>query len=299
MNAFEQQRLILGCMRLNKLSQNEADRYLNHVIDKGITYFDHSDVYADGECERIFGRFLKNNPGVRDKIIIQDKTCIISGKMYDASYDHIMSAVDKQLKDLGTDHMDVLLLHRPDALLEPEEVNRAFNELKKSGKVLNFGVSNFYSGQIELLQRELDEKLKFNQIQFGPAKAELVTDSMMTNMIQKNGSNRYSETLDYCRLNEMRMQSWSPLQWGNIEGCFFSNPDYKELCAKLSEIGDKYGVDKAAIAVAFNLRHPANMQVILGTMNEKHFDQMIEALNIKLSRDEWYQIMLSAGYPLP
>jgi predicted oxidoreductase len=299
MKQFEQQRLILGCMRLNTLSQSEADNYLNHVIESGVTFFDHSDVYGAGECEKIFGTFLKNNPGVREKIIVQDKIGIISGKMYDASYSHIIEGVNKQLKSLNTDHLDILLIHRPDALIESEDVNKAFNELKKSGKVKDFGVSNFYSSQAQLLQKGLDEKLKYNQLQFGPARSEMVTDSLQTNMLQEGPINRYSETLDYCRLNDIRIQTWSPLQWGMIKGCFFNNPKYDKLTKTLEKIGKKYDVDKSAIAIAYNLRHPANMQVILGTMNQKHFDEMIDARNIKLEREEWYEIMLSAGYPLP
>lgn len=299
MDQLEQQRLILGCMRLNNLSQKESDRYLNHVIERDVTFFDHSDVYGMGECEKIFGIFLKNNPGMRDKIIIQDKTGIISGKMYDSSYKHIIESVDKQLKDLNTDYLDILLIHRPDALLESEEVNKAFNELKESGKVRSFGVSNFYFLQVQLLQKGLDEKLKYNQLQFGPAKSEMVTDSMQANMLQAGPINRYSETLDYCRLNDIRVQTWSPLQWGMIEGCFFDNPKFEKLTKTLEKIGKKYGVDKAAIAIAYNLRHPANMQVIIGTMNKKHFDGMIDARNIILEREEWYEIMMSAGYPLP
>jgi predicted oxidoreductase len=299
MNQFEQQRLILGCMRLNTLSQSEADKYLNHVIESGVTLFDHSDIYGKGECEKKFGIFLKNNPSVRDKIVLQDKIGIVMGKMYDASYKHIIEGVDKQLKVLNTDHLDILLIHRPDALLESDEVNKAFNELKKSGKVNDFGVSNFYSSQAQLLQRGLDEKLKYNQLQFGPARSEMVTDSLQANMLQTGPTNRYSDTLDYCRLNDMRIQTWSPLQWGMIEGCFFSNPKYAKLTKTLEKIGKKYGVDKSAIAIAYNLRHPANMQVIIGSMNKKHFDAMIAARNIKLEREEWYEIMLSAGYPLP
>lgn len=299
MKQFEQQSLILGCMRLNNLTPKEADKYLNHVIESGVTFFDHSDIYGQGECEKRFGTFLKDNPGIREKIVLQDKIGIVPGKMYDASYSHIINGVDKQLESLNTDYLDTLLIHRPDALLESREVNRAFNELKKSGRVRNFGVSNFYSTQVELLQKGLDEKIKFNQLQFGPARAEMVTDSLQTNMMQEGAINRYSDTLDYCRLNDIRIQTWSPLQWGMIKGCFFDNPKYDNLSQTLERIGNKYGVNKSAIAIAFNLRHPANMQVILGTMNQKHFDEMIEAKNIVLEREEWYEIMKSAGYPLP
>lgn len=299
MDQFEQQSLILGCMRLNNLSQKEADRYLNHVIERGITFFDHSDIYGRGECEKIFGKFLKNNPSIRNRIIVQDKIGIVSGKMYDASYKHIVQGVDNQLKVLNTDHLDILLIHRPDALIESGEVSRAFNELKKSGKVKDFGVSNFYSTQMQLLQRGLDVKLKYNQLQFGPARSEMVTDSLQANMLQSGPVNRYSETLDYCRLNDIRIQTWSPLQKGMIEGCFFNCSKYEKLTATLENIGKKYGVDKSAIAIAYNLRHPANMQVILGTMNQDHFDAMLDAKNIKLEREEWYEIMMSAGYPLP
>lgn len=299
MNAFAQENLILGCMRLNKLNQVEADKYLSHVIESGVTFFDHSDIYANGDCEEIFGNFLKRNPGVRDKIIIQDKTAIVRGIMFDCSYEHIVNSVEGQLNRLKTDHLDILLIHRGDILLEPEEVNRAFNDLKKSGKVLNFGVSNFGESQLRLLQLGLDEKILFNQLQFGPAKAELVTDAMMCNRLQDHGVNRESNTLDYCRLNDIRIQTWSPLQYGAIEGCFLDNPKYKKLNDTLNKLGEKYNVTGATIAIAFNLRHPAKMQVILGTMNAKHMDDMIKADSIKLERSEYYSILLSAGYILP
>ncbi|MBK5201611.1 MAG: aldo/keto reductase [Spirochaetaceae bacterium] len=299
MNAFAQESLILGCMRLNKLNQEEADKYLSHVIESGITFFDHSDIYAKGDCESIFGNFLKKNPGVRDKITIQDKNAIVSGVMFDCSYEHIVNSVEGQLKRLHTDHLDSLLIHRGDVLLEPEEVNRAFNDLKKAGKVLNFGVSNFGESQLRLLQKGLDEKMKFNQLQFGPARAELVTDAMMCNRLQDNGVNRESNTLDYCRLHNIRIQTWSPLQYGKIEGCFLNHPKFKKLNDTLNQLGEKYNVTAATIVIAFNLRHPANMQVILGTMNASHLDDMIKANSIKLERVEYYSILLSAGYILP
>jgi predicted oxidoreductase len=299
MKAFKQDDLILGCMRLNKLSQVEANKYLSHAIDSGITFFDHSDVYGRGECESIFGKFLKENPGVRDKIIIQDKNSIVPGVMFDCSYEHITKTVNQQLKRLKTDHLDVLLIHRGDVLLEPEEVNKAFRKLKKDGKVLNFGVSNFGESQLRLLQNGLERKIKFNQLQLGPAKAELVTDAMMCNRLQFDGVNRESNIIDFCRLNKIRIQTWSPLQYGNIEGCFLNNPKFKKLNDKLKELGKKYDVSAATIAIAFNLRHPAKMQVILGTMNSSHLDDMIKAKSINLEREEYYSILLSSNYILP
>ena len=293
----KENRVIVGCMRLAGLPQKEADHFLDHALDAGVRWFDHADIYGAGACEEVFARWLAAEPGRREKVILQSKCSIVPGVMYDCSRDYILSAVDKILGRLGTDHLDALLLHRPDALMEPQEVAEAFTRLQESGKVLHFGVSNFSAMRLALLQKNLPQKLEFNQMQFGPAHTSMVNLSVEANT--QGAVNRDGEVLDYCMLNGITMQAWSPLQYGMISGCFLTNPDFAPLTAKLSEIGEKYGAAPATITAAWVLRHPAGFQVISGSMKEKHFDEMAAAREITLTREEWYEIYRAAGNELP
>lgn len=290
-------RMIVGCMRLNALTQKEANHFLDHAMDAGVRWFDHADIYGGGQCEEIFGRWLKENPSRREALTLQGKCSIIPGLMYDCSKEHILSAVDGILSRLSTDRLDVLLLHRPDALMEPEEAAEAFSQLQAAGKVARFGVSNFSAMRLALLQKSVSQKLEFNQMQFGPAQASLVRFAMEAN--NAGAVNRDGELLDYCMLNGVTIQAWSPLQYGMISGCFLTNPDFAKLTAKLTEIGAGYGVSPATVAAAWVLRHPAGIQVISGSMSEEHFDQMAAARSIRLTRKEWYEIYSAAENPLP
>lgn len=293
----QKDKIIVGCMRLNALSQKEANRFLDHALDAGVRWFDHADIYGGGQCEEIFGRWLRENPGRRGEIVLQSKCSIIPGLMYDCSREHILSAVEGILKRLGTDRLDVLLLHRPDALMEPEEVAEAFDRLYTSGKVARFGVSNFSAMRLALLQKYVGRKLEFDQMQFGPAQASLVRFAMEAN--NQGAVNRDGELLDYCMLNGVGLQAWSPLQYGMISGCFLTSPDFAGLTARLTETGAAYGVSPATVAAAWILRHPAGIQVISGSMKEEHFDQMAAAREVHLTRKEWYEIYTAGGNPLP
>lgn len=288
--------VIVGCMRLCGLEQKEANRFLDHALDAGVRWFDHADIYGRGECEKVFGTWLRENPSRRDEIFLQSKCCIVPKTMYDSSKDYILSCVEGSLQRLGTDHLDALLLHRPDALMEPEEVAEAFDILQSSGKVKRFGVSNFSAMRLAYLQKTVKQKLEFNQMQFGPAQPYLVRFSMEANNLE--AQNRDGELLDYCMMNDIRIQAWSPLQYGMIAGCFLTNPDFAPLTEKLTEIGEEYGVAPATIVAAWILRHPAGFQVISGSMKEKHFDEMAAARSITLTRQQWYEIYRAAGNPL-
>lgn len=290
-------RIITGCMRLAGRSRGEADRFLSHALDVGANWFDHADIYGGGECERTFGAWLKAEPGRRKKVVLQSKCGIVPGMCYDSSRDHILASVDGILERLGTDHLDVLLLHRPDALMEPEEVAEAFDRLYAHGKVLRFGVSNFSAKRMKFLQNYVDRKLEFDQVQFGPAHAGLVRFGLAANNAGEADGD--GELVDWCMLRGVGLQAWSPLQYGMIEGCFLNEPGFAQLTARLTEIGAAYGLSPAATAIAWVLRHPAGFQVITGTMNEAHLDDLLAAQAVRLTRGEWYDIYRAAGNPQP
>ncbi|MDR0396478.1 MAG: aldo/keto reductase, partial [Oscillospiraceae bacterium] len=208
----------VGCMRINKLSDLEAARFINAAIDAGANFFDHADIYGRGECETIFARAIGMSPKLREKMLIQSKCGIVPGRMFDFSREHILEAVDGSLKRLNTEYLDVLLLHRPDALVEPDEVGEAFDRLKSSGKVRHFGVSNQNPGQMKLLQASLKQPIVANQLQLSIPHAGLVAEGLHVNMQDDTGINRNGSTLDYCRLNEITVQPWSPFQYGFFEG---------------------------------------------------------------------------------
>lgn len=291
---MEQQRIIVGCMRLAGLGQ-EAGRFLDHAMELGLSWFDHADIYGGGDCERIFGRWLRSQ--ARDKVILQSKCSIVPGKMYDCSRDYILHAVDGILSRLGTDYLDTLLLHRPDALMEPQEVAEAFDRLSEAGKVRSFGVSNFSTGRLRLLNRWLNGRIQFNQLQFGPAHTGPVRFAMEAN--NQGAADQDGEVLDYCMRNGITPQAWSPLQHGMIAGCFLNNPDFAPLSDKLAQIGQAHGAAPATVAAAWILRHPAGFQVVSGSTSQAHFDQMAAARELTLTREEWYEIYLAGGNPLP
>ena len=286
----------VGCMRISDMSEKEASAFVDTALSLDANFFDHADIYGGGKSEEVFGKAV--TPSLRDKIIIQTK-CGIRKGMFDFSYEHIVSSVDGSLKRLGTDYIDVLLLHRPDALMEPEEVARAFDYLKASGKVRHFGVSNQNPYQMELLGKALDMPLCANQLQFSIMHAPMLQSGINVNMYNDSAVNRDGGVLDYCRLNNITIQPWSPVQYGFFEGCFIDNEKFPELNAVLGKIGEKYGVSKTTMAFAWILRHPARMQPVTGTTNLTRLSDCIKAADIKITREEWYEIYRSAGNILP
>lgn len=291
-------KIALGCMRMNQLSVAEAGKIVNVALESGITLFDHADIYGGGKSEEIFGKVLAENKGMRDRMRIQTK-CGIRDGFYDLSSAYILSSVEDSLRRLQIDAIDVLLLHRPDALMEPDDIAEAFYHLEKSGKVRRFGVSNFHSGQIRMLQEACRQPLVVNQMQFGLMHAGMVSQGLETNTMFDGSVQRDLATLEYCREHEITIQAWSPLQYGFIEGSFIDNPNYPEVNEALDCIAEKYAVSKAAIAIAWILRHPANMQVITGTMNCEHLKDVCKAANVRLSNREWYELYTAAGHKLP
>ena len=291
-------KVALGCMRITEHNSADVSRYLSQALSLGINFFDHADIYGGGECEKIFGNAFSKLNVSRDKIIIQSKCGIVPGKMYDSSFDYIMKSVDGILKRLNTDYLDILLLHRPDALVEPEEVSKAFDELKTKGKVRYFGVSNHRPAQIELLKKYIKEDLCVNQMQLSIPFSYMLSEGLETNMQTENAVDRSGSVLDYCRLNSITMQAWSPFRGKN--GSFIEDNDtYSDLNWRLGELAAKYNTSKTAIAAAWLLRHPANIQIVAGTMNGQRLSDIVTATEIILTREEWYSLYLSAGFILP
>lgn len=288
----------LGCMRIGGMSDKEADVYFGNAIEAGYNYFDHADIYGGGKSEEVFGGILKRNPGARDKIVIQTKCSIHDGR-YDFSKKHILSSVEGSLKRLGVERVDVLLLHRPDLLMEPEEVAEAFDELEAAGKVGAFGVSNHNPMQIELLQKQVRQKLLINQMQLSIPHAYMIAGGANVNMQNNEAVNRDGYLRDYCRLHGITVQPWSPLQHGFIAGAFLTNDSYGELHKVINEIAEKYGITDTGVAIAWLLRLPDKMQPIVGSTNPERIRRIAEAADITMSGDDWYRIYRAAGYALP
>lgn len=291
--------VVVGCMRLCSLDEKAMNSYIHKAIDLGVNFFDHADIYGGGQSEIIFGEALKNDRSLkREDMIIQSK-CGIKKGYYDLSKEHIINSVDGILKRLNTEYLDVLLLHRPDALVEPEEVAEAFEKLEKSGKVRKFGVSNHKPMQIELLKKYVNQNLIINQLQFSIPVSNMIANGMEVNMDTYGATDRDGSVLDYCRLNDITIQAWSPFQMPNWKGPFLGSDEYKELNKTVKEMAEKYNATETMIASAWILRHPANIQIIAGTTNEGRLTQIVSSCDINISREDWYKLYLSAGHPLP
>ncbi|MDQ0974955.1 putative oxidoreductase [Neobacillus niacini] len=288
----------VGCMRINSLEKNEAERFVQTALEQGANFFDHADIYGGGSCEEIFAEAIHMNADVRENIILQSK-CGIRKGMFDFSKEHILHSVDGILKRLKTDYLDTLLLHRPDALLEPEEVAEAFDILESSGKVRHFGVSNQNPMQIQLLQKYVKQPIVANQLQLSITNANMISNGINVNMENDSAINRDGSVLDFCRLNDITIQPWSPFQYGFFEGVFLGNEKFPELNQKIDEIAAKYEVTNTTIAIAWLLRHPAKMQPVIGTMNVDRLMECCRASEIHLTREEWYEIYRAAGNILP
>lgn len=290
--------LILGLMRIADKNIREAREIIETAYELGINLYDNADIYGRGKSEELFGQVLKEATFKREDILIQSKVGIRSG-FFDFSKDHILKSVDGILKRLNTDYLDILLLHRPDALVEPEEVAEAFDRLEKEGKVLHFGLSNHNPGQVDLLKKFVDQELVINQVQFGPAHTPLIDEGLNVNMTNHLGINRDGGLLNYSRLNEMTLQAWSPFQVNLSEGLFMTHPDYQEMTQLMEEMAKEREVSLEAIVVAWIHRHPANIQTIAGSMNPERIRKMAKASEIELSRQEWYQIYQAGNRELP
>lgn len=288
-----------GCMRIEGEEISAVTRFIDTAVELGINYFDHADIYGNGNCESIMGKAMSEMSGIRQRLIIQSKCSIVPGVMYDFSKEYIIKSVEESLKRLKTEYLDILLLHRPDALMEPEEVAEAFDKLQFSGKVRNFGVSNQKPMQIELLKKYVNQPLLIDQLQFSITNAGMVSSGLEVNMNTSKAVDRDGSVLDYCRLNQMTIQAWSPFQYGLFEGVYLGSEKYPELNQKIDEIACNYGVSNTAIVTAWILRHPANMQMISGTVRQSRLKEIAKGADICLTREEWYEIYLAAGNMLP
>lgn len=297
-SSLEASQLAHGCMRMASLSTQDAAAVIKAAYEAGIDFFDHADIYGGGQSEAVFAAGLKAAGIKRDAIFLQSKVGIRQG-YFDFSKEHILESVEGILKRLDTDYLDFLLLHRPDTLMEPLEVAEAFNHLYESGKVRYFGVSNQNRAQIELLQHYVDQALDVNQLQFGPAHTPLIDEGLNVNMLNEPSVNHTGGLLEFSRLQQMTIQPWSPFQVDLRQGLFMKHPKYQKLTTTLGMYAEQKGVSFEAMVMAWILRHPANMQPIIGSMNPERITKMAAGTEVALSRPEWYDIYLSAGNELP
>ncbi len=290
--------IALGCMRIADMEVSDVETLIKTSLDEGINFFDHADIYGGGKSEEIFAKAVSQGNISRDKLLIQSK-CGIRPGFFDFSKDHILESVDGILSRLNMDYLDALLLHRPDTLVEPEEVAEAFDILHSSGKVLNFGVSNQNPMQIDLLKKYVKQSLLFNQLQLSIMRTGMIDAGINVNMKVENSVDHDGSILDYSRLNDMTIQAWSPFQYGFFEGIFLNNDKFPELNQVIDRLANEYNVTNSAIAVAWILRHPAKIQTIIGTTKPSRVSDMSKASQVNLSRKEWYEIYRAAGNKLP
>jgi predicted oxidoreductase len=294
--------IVLGLMRIADMDDAAIQELFEAAIDSGITVFDHADIYG-GErhrCEERFGKAITLSKSDRERIVIQSKVGIRRG-WFDFSREHILNTVDESLAALQTDYLDVLLLHRPDALVEPEEVAEAFDTLHSAGKVRHFGVSNHTPGQIELLKSAVRQPLLFNQVQLSMTHANLIAQGVAANMAGSDQSiTRDIGLLDYSRLNGIMLQAWSPFQKGFFDGVFIGDREnYPELNDELDKLAEAYKITPTGIAVAWLTRHPANIQIVLGTTKPGRVRESAAGSDVQLTREEWYRLFRFAGHIVP
>ncbi len=292
-------KIILGCMRIASKEDKEVDQLITTAIDNGVIFFDHADIYGRGESETKFAKSVKALNLDRDKLIIQSKASIRPGICYDFSKDHILKAIDGSLKRLNTDYLDFFLFHRPDPLMDVNEVSDIINSLIETKKVKSFGVSNQNTHQMNLLNKYCDNKLAVNQLQMSITNCPMIDSSINVNMDNSYSIDRDAGMLEYSILNDITIQAWSPFQYGFFEGVFINNAKFKELNIVLDKLSQKYNVEKEAVVAAWLLRIPNKIQVIAGTTNYKRLNSIIKAKDILLTREEWYELYISAGKKLP
>lgn len=311
-------RIAYGCMPLGgswddspltAQTRKEALVSLRAALDAGINFFDHADIYCRGKSEEVFAGIWKERPGLRQQIILQSKCGIRFGgdptpeapHRFDFSYEHIVRSVEGSLRRLQTDYLDVLLLHRPDPLVEPEEVARAFDELHQAGKVRWFGVSNHTAAQIELLRHYLRQPIVANQVAFNIIHTHMLDEGIIFNQDNPRLA-RNEGTIEYCRLHKITLQAWGSLAWGLLSGREPEKPSERitQASAAVAEMAKQKGVSPEAILVAWILRHPAKIQAIIGTTKPERIFASCQGDQLSLSREEWYRLFLAGrGEPLP
>lgn len=288
----------LGCMRLNQAA--DPVKVIETAVEQGINFVDHADIYGEGQCETIFKEALSKTSISRDQLFIQTKAGIDKAKKtFDFSKEYLTQAIEGSMRRLGVDYLDSFLLHRPDTLFEAEEVAEVFTKMHKEGKIRYFGVSNQNVGQVELLKSYLDQPLQANQLQFGLKHTQMIDQGIYVNMEDSRATNRDGGILEYSRHHQMTIQAWSPYQYGYFEGVFIGNDNFKDLNRVLDKIAPRYTITPTGLATAWILRHPANMQVIAGTMTPDRIKQIADASSVKITRQEWYELYQAAGNELP
>ena len=293
--------IVLGMMRIEDKSVKEVEELVETALSVGINAFDLADIYGRGRCEELLGLVLKNRPDLREKMWIQSKCGIRIEEFtyFDFSKDYIIKSVDGILQRLKIDHLDSLLLHRPDALMESDQVAEAFDLLYKQGKVRDFGVSNQNPMMMELLKKDVKQPLAVNQLQLSAAFTPGFESGFHVNMEDSQAAMRDGSIFEYCKLHDVIIQAWSVLQFGYFKGNFVGNEKFKALNQVLDRLAIKYGVTSSTIAISWILRYPAKMQAVVGTTNPKHLREVSQAANFSLTRKEWYEIYIAAGNNLP
>lgn len=296
--------VVLGLMRIGSKTDDEVRELVRTARDSGIDFLDHADVYGDElhGCERRFAEAMQLTPSERAELTIQTKAGIVpDGPYFDFSYEHIIESVNGSLEALNTDYIDILLLHRPDALVEPDEVARAFDELQDAGKVRHFGVSNHTPRQIDLLRRSVTQPLVANQLQLSITHQPIIAQGVAGNMLAEQQSVTLDGggIVDYCRAGDITIQAWSPFQAGFFTGVFLGSPDYPELNAVIDRLAAQYDVPPIAIATAWITRHPAQMQVVLGTTSPERVAGAAQGSAVPLTRAEWYELFRASGHLVP
>lgn len=293
--------IVLGMMRIEDKSVKEVEELVETALSVGINAFDLADIYGRGRCEELLGLVLKNRPDLREKMWIQSKCGIRIEEFsyFDFSKEYILQSVDGILERLQVDYLDSLLLHRPDALMESDQVAEAFDLLYKQGKVQNFGVSNQNPMMMELLKKDVKQPLAVNQLQLSAAFTPGFESGFHVNMEDSQAAIRDGSIFEYCQLHDVVIQAWSVLQFGYFKGNFVGNEKFQALNQVLDRLAIKYGVTSSTIAISWILRYPAKMQAVVGTTNPKHLREVSQAANFSLTRKEWYEIYLAAGNNLP
>jgi predicted oxidoreductase len=282
---------------IDQETEQRAFDALDRALVEGFTIFDHADIYANGKSEEVFGRWMRRGGATRDSLVIQTKRGIVPGETvrYDFSRDHIVRSVERPLRRLGVEYIDVLLLHRPDPLVEPEEVAEAFDYLHGVGMVRAFGVSNHSAMQIELLDATVDHPLIANQVEVSLAHPDLITAGTAINQRAPDHPHRDADTIEFCRIAGITLQAWSPLARG-----LYSGRETSAAADLVSELAASYGVSREAIVVAWVMRHPAPILPVVGTTNPERIAATAQADSITLERDDWYRLLAAArGREMP
>lgn len=292
-------RVAMGVMRMSMRSREEAAESVKTALDCGVNFFDSADIYGRGLSSQMLGTALRDNNVPREQVFLQTKVSIVPGERYDCSREHLMFALDGELTALGTDYVDFLLIHRPDPLVDLDELADTFAKMKATGKVHHVGVSNMNPWQVDLLQSTVQDHLDINQLQFGLGHTHPIAAGLHVNMGDDAAIDRDGGVIEHARLRHMTLQAWSPFQFGTFAGCFIGNADFPELNQALNEVADELGSTPTAVATAWILRHPAKMQVICGSMSPEHIRETCAGADVNLSREQWWKLYKAAGNDLP